>query len=120
MELAPVYKEVKKLTHVGYEFLVDTRGSKHWRLNGTRHREDGPAVEWADGSQFWFLNDKSHRLDGPARLWASGSKQWFLNDIEVTEHDFNEVWNCPLDELPLYINTVELAPIMRWRLNNGA
>jgi hypothetical protein len=27
-----------------------------WYLNGWRHREDGPAVEWADGSKEWWLS----------------------------------------------------------------
>jgi NADPH-dependent ferric siderophore reductase len=27
-----------------------------WFLNGKLHREDGPAVEWADGSRSWWLN----------------------------------------------------------------
>jgi hypothetical protein len=27
-----------------------------WRLNGQRHREDGPAIEWADGTKSWYLN----------------------------------------------------------------
>jgi 8-oxo-dGTP diphosphatase len=25
-------------------------------MNGQRHREDGPAVEWADGMKSWYLN----------------------------------------------------------------
>lgn len=24
--------------------------------DGLLHREDGPAVEWADGFKFWYLN----------------------------------------------------------------
>ena len=31
-------------------------GTKKWRLNGKYHREDGPAVEWADGSKYWRLH----------------------------------------------------------------
>jgi hypothetical protein len=34
-------------------------GSKSWYLNGYLHREDGPAVEWAnDSGKSWFLNGK--------------------------------------------------------------
>ena len=39
-----------------------------------RHREDGPAVEYADGSKEWYLNGKLHREDGPACEYADGSK----------------------------------------------
>ena len=27
-----------------------------WYLNGKRHREDGPANEWADGTKSWWVN----------------------------------------------------------------
>ena len=55
-------------------------GSKEWYLNGKLHREDGPACEYADGSKCWFLNGDLHRVDGPAYEWADGSKEWYLND----------------------------------------
>ena len=54
-------------------------GSKFWYLNGQRHREDGPAVEYDNGSKFWYLNGKLHREDGPAVEWSNGSKEWYLN-----------------------------------------
>ena len=43
------------------------------------HREDGPAVEEADGTKYWYVNGKCHRLDGPAVEWADGSKEWWVN-----------------------------------------
>jgi hypothetical protein len=55
-------------------------GDKEWFLNGTLHREDGPAIEWADGAKSWFLNGTLHREDGPAVEWANGDKYWYLND----------------------------------------
>jgi len=64
---------------------VDRYGNKIWMLNGKRHREDGPAIEWADGSKSWFLNDMRHREDGPADEWADGSKSWYLNDMRHRE-----------------------------------
>jgi hypothetical protein len=30
-------------------------GVRHFK-NGTYHRENGPAVEWADGEKRWYLN----------------------------------------------------------------
>ena len=33
-------------------------GSKEWFLNGQRHREDGPAIEWASGYKAWYINGK--------------------------------------------------------------
>jgi len=37
-------------------------GTKEWRLHGKRHREDGPAIEWANGSKSWLINDKLHYI----------------------------------------------------------
>ena len=62
-------------------------GYKEWYLNDQRHRPDGPAVEWADGSKVWYLNGQRHRPDGPAMEWADGDKEWWLNGREVTESD---------------------------------
>ena len=60
-------------------------GSKYWYLNGQRHREDGPAVEWANGDKEWFLNGELHREDGPAVELANGDKEWYLNGKALTE-----------------------------------
>jgi hypothetical protein len=63
-------------------------GSKHWYLNGNLHREDGPAIECSDGSKLWYLNGKCHREDGPAVEWANGTKEWYLNSKQVTKDYF--------------------------------
>jgi hypothetical protein len=63
--------------------------SRIWHLNGQCHREDGPALEYADGYKAWYLNDQCHREDGPAVEWASGDKYWYLNGQELTEAKFN-------------------------------
>ena len=44
---------------IEYKVGVWPDGSKAWYLNGKRHREDGPALEYADGSKYWYLNDES-------------------------------------------------------------
>ena len=113
--MTPEYKEVEKWSDVGYELLTTFDGTKNWYLNGERHREDGPAVEFTSGTKMWFLNGKQHREDGPAHEWADGDRAWYLHGFKVSEEEFKEVWECPLDRLPLYINT-PLAPIMRRRL----
>ena len=64
-------------------------GDKYWYLNNKRHREDGPAVEWADGTKYWYLNGKLHNKDGPAIEWANGAKEWYINDKRLTEAEFN-------------------------------
>ena len=62
-------------------------GDTSWWLNGKLHRENGPAVEWADGYKSWWLNGELHREDGPAIEWADGDKEWWLNGEEVTEEE---------------------------------
>jgi len=70
-------------------------GSKYWYLNGKRHREDYPAIEYANGSKYWYLHGKAHREDGPAEEWANGTKRWFLHG-ELLDHpesfDTMESW----------------------------
>ena len=53
------------------------------------HREDGPAVELADGSKIWSLNGKCHREDGPAIENADGTKHcWFLSGKNITQEKY--------------------------------
>jgi len=53
------------------------------------HREDGPAIEHADGDKHWFRNDQIHREDGPACEYADGKKEYWLLGIQyATEKDY--------------------------------
>ena len=55
--------------------------NKAWRNEqGRLHRDDGPAVEYADGSKYWYQNGQLHRLDGPAIEYDDGSKYWYQKD----------------------------------------
>ena len=64
---------------IEYTVKVDNKANKFWYLNGYRHREDGPAVEHADGTNYWYLNGELHREDGPAIERPNGDKFWYLN-----------------------------------------
>ena len=59
--------------------IEDADGSKAWYINGMRHREDGPAIEDASGDKEWLINDKYHREDGPAIDYINGYKSWYIN-----------------------------------------
>ena len=72
-----------------YKVTVDDYGTIRWYLKNKLHREDGPAVEWANGNKYWYLNDQCHREDGPAIECADGTKYWYLNDQELNEAEFN-------------------------------
>ena len=67
------------MSYKTYEVKIYDDGTKEWYLNGQRHREDGPAVEWTDGTKYWYLNGQLHREDGPAFEDSNGYKSWFLN-----------------------------------------
>ena len=73
---------------------IDDRGNKFWFKDKKMsmvalHREDGPAVEWADGHKVWLLNGERHREDGPAIEYTDGDKEWFLNGKQLSEEEFN-------------------------------
>jgi hypothetical protein len=63
-------------------------GDKFWFRDGKCHREDGPACEWADGTKQWYRDGKRHREDGPAVEWADGTKEWYLDDNALTKAEF--------------------------------
>lgn len=42
------------------------------------HRDDGPAVEYADGTCSWYRRGKIHREDGPAITRSDGDKEWWV------------------------------------------
>jgi len=59
---------------------IDKYGCKRWYLNGSLHREDGPAIEDTDGVLEWYLNGKLHKENGPAHISKYG-KEWCINDL---------------------------------------
>ena len=76
-------KQYIKTTKYGTEYYSDEAMT-------VLHREDGPAVEDADGSKEWFINGKHvrHREDGPACEDVAGDKDWYLNGKHMNEADF--------------------------------
>ena len=66
-------------------------GSKAWYQNGRRHRADGPAIEWANGGKEWYWNGQCHRETGPAIERADGIKEWWLHDIKISPEEFKRL-----------------------------
>ena len=77
------------------EYKVKVYGTRtEWyNLEGKLHRENGPAIEWADGSKSWWINGQRHRENGPAVEYTNGDKYWWINDKNYTEQSFNEYIN---------------------------
>ena len=97
-----------------YRIEVDMRGTR-WYYNSANqlHRDEGPAVEYADGTKLWYQNgqlqrtdgpaiinrrrdkywyqyNRLHRIDGPAVELPSGGKEWWINGVILTEAEFNQ------------------------------
>ena len=97
-----------------YRIEVTNAGTRRYYNNaGELHRDEGPAVEWADSTTVWYQNDhihrtagpaieypngnkewwqngQRHRVDGPAITRADGSKAWCINGKAMTEDEFNQ------------------------------
>jgi hypothetical protein len=63
---------------------IDEDGDKSWYQHGNRHRDDGPALIYANGDKLWYQHDNIHRDDGPAVEYANGRKFWYLNNKHLT------------------------------------
>jgi len=63
-------------------------GTKHYYINGQRHREDGPAMETADGEKHYYINGERHRENGPAVEYAYGGKSYYINGKCLTKKEF--------------------------------
>lgn len=61
---------------------------KHY-VNGQLHRDDGPAVESANGSKEWWQDGKRSRVDGPAVELANGTKEWWIAGQRLLEEQFD-------------------------------
>ena len=71
--------------------IVDEKGTVRWYKDADctiLHKEDGPAVVYADGTKEWRQHGQVHRVDGPAIEWRNGSVEWWLNDTKLTEAEF--------------------------------
>ena len=65
-----------------YYVTVDEEGNTRWFKDARctiRHREDGPAIEYANGTKRWYQNGELHRENGPAIEYTDGHKEWCQN-----------------------------------------
>ncbi len=75
----PAYRALHQLTKETLPCCL--REGIEWRNEyGELHRDDGPAVIWADGTQFWYQHGRLHRDDGPAVIWVDGTQFWYQHD----------------------------------------
>ena len=65
-------------------------GGRKWLINDQLHREDGPAVEWENGAWEWWRNGQLHRMDGPAAMTNDGQLYWYLEGRGMSEEEWLE------------------------------
>ena len=83
------YNDLNQLHREDGHAIEYANGTKCWCRNGLWHREDGPAVEWANGTKGWHRNGQLHREDGPAIELVNGKKEYWLLGIQYkTKKDY--------------------------------
>ena len=67
------------------ELEINAFGTKRYYIKGTGiyHREDGAAVEYANGDKSWYQYGKYHRLDGPAVECTNGYREFWINNKHI-------------------------------------
>ena len=55
-----------------YTKMLRSNDDRMWRVDGKKHREDGPAIERANGDHEWWVDGQLNRVDGPAVEDADG------------------------------------------------
>jgi hypothetical protein len=76
-----------------YTVKVFSDRTEWYNDKGQYHREDGPAIEYANGTKSWYKNDFLHREDGLAIEYVDGHKSWYLEGKEYTEEEYNKKMN---------------------------
>src|ERR1035437_2149197 len=76
--------------------IVDSYGDTRWyNALGALHRTDGPAfsskLACHGGSNQWFMNGLRHREDGPAIEYYSGDRLWYLDGKNYSEVEFKHL-----------------------------
>ena len=66
---------------------VNLFGTIKYRLDGKLHRDDGPAVMFAEGGLVWHNHGSYHRLDGPSII-AESQLWWYLYGYAYTREDY--------------------------------
>jgi len=81
---------VERCVREGAQVKNDLIGEYIEWLNddGQAHREDGPAIERADGTKSWWANDQLHRLDGPAYIYEDGTVVFYKDGMRYTDITF--------------------------------
>lgn len=76
-----------ELHHQTHPAIISS-GSNQWWNHGEKHRENLPAVNFADGTREWWYHGLRHRNEGPAVENPDGKNQWWLYGKKMSEQKF--------------------------------
>ena len=109
---ASIFKLWESVEKRQSEPYKDAKGNVFWWVGGMRSREDGPAIEWANGTKEWWLNGKRHREGAPAKIYYDGRKEWWLNG---NLHNVNgPAAEYPDGSVKWYINDKNFTDMYAW------
>jgi len=77
----PIFKKSGEVLRSGghvWETCLDSSGTCWYRRDGQRHREDGPAVIWANGGVEYWMKGQVNREDGPAVVGPNGEVHYWV------------------------------------------
>jgi hypothetical protein len=72
-----------------YKVIVTEHNTQWYNLEGQRHNEHGPAIDYKNGHKWYYINGKCHREDGPAVEYVDGKESYYINGIHLTKEQFN-------------------------------
>ena len=85
--------KICKVDNFSMEKVINEFGTfRYYNENDELHREDGPAIEYADGEKWWFKNAKLHRENGPAIERVSCNNSYYYNGIWYSNIKSDEEW----------------------------
>lgn len=100
------------------EYTVrEDENKSEWYLGDKLHKENGPAVVFADGTQEWWIDGKRHREDDAAIIFADGQKKYFIEGKNISEEDFNaliEARNAPPEPVKEIRFTYTVDEVKGW------
>lgn len=74
-----------------YPAILYADGGKEWWKDGVRHRFIYPAVELADGTMMWYHYGKLHRsLRRPAVIFSNGKTEYWEEGVLISSYDPND------------------------------
>ncbi len=86
-----------------YYVEVDDAATTRWYKDPEmkiRHRVGGPAIDYVCGYKAWYIDGKSHREDGPAVELANGDVLYWLNNVCLSKEQWEQALR-PAEELTI-------------------